>query len=107
MQQSTRPMFLTAILVQSPGWDIPWEGGYFPPFLYTEAPQAVAPSESSKTLIWHTRRSCDELQQPQPLLVVKPLHGCPEPPYHYVSVMVTYTKQEKLKSLSPNCEVQH
>lgn len=95
MEWSTRSLFLTAILVQSPSWDIPWEGGDFPPFLYAEAPQAVAPSESGKALVGHTRRSRDELQQSQPLLVVKPLHSCPEPPDHYVSIMVAYTKQEK------------
>jgi len=38
MQKSTRLTFLTALLFLYPSWDIPWEGGYFPPFLYTEAP---------------------------------------------------------------------
>lgn len=78
---------------------IPWEGGDFPPFLYTEAPQAIAPPERSEALVGHTRCPSDELQQPQPLLVVKPLHCCPEPPDDYVSIVVAYTKkrEERLK----------
>ncbi len=30
------------------------------------------------------------LQQSQPLLIVEPLHSCPEPANHYVVVMVTW-----------------
>lgn len=41
------------------------------------------------------RLTATHLQEAQPLLIVEPLHRCPEPPDHNVVVVVTCTHQDR------------